>query len=114
MDWDFTFVVSGADVDDQAAVDALLEDHDALLVRAGGVDLLSVTGSGDSAVEAALAALSAAGGLCLTYRCTTSTATWSGCMRLLSAQGVRGSMSASGSRETAKRTARTFLPLREP
>ncbi|MFF8385084.1 helix-turn-helix transcriptional regulator [Streptomyces kanasensis] len=60
MDYDFTFVVSGADVDDQAAVDALLERCDALLARAGGVDLLSITGSGGSAVEAALTAVSAA------------------------------------------------------
>jgi predicted DNA-binding transcriptional regulator AlpA len=47
-------------VDDQAAVDALLESCDALLARAGGVDLLSITGSGDSAIEAALAAVSIA------------------------------------------------------
>ncbi|MEU9760720.1 hypothetical protein [Streptomyces sp. NPDC047985] len=60
MDYDFTFVVSGVDVDDQAAVDTLLDDCDALLARAGGVDLLSVTGSGDSAIEAALTAASAA------------------------------------------------------
>jgi len=60
MDYDFTFVVSGVDVDDQAAVDALLESCDALLARAGGVDLLSITGSGDSAIEAALTAVSAA------------------------------------------------------
>ncbi|MGV9561145.1 helix-turn-helix transcriptional regulator [Streptomyces sp. NPDC003480] len=60
MDYDFTFVVCGVDVDDQAAVDALLENCDALLARAGGVDLLSITGSGDSAIEAALTAVSAA------------------------------------------------------
>jgi predicted DNA-binding transcriptional regulator AlpA len=60
MDYDFTFVVSGVDVDDQAAVDALLESCDALLARAGGVDLLSITGSGDSAIEAALTVVSAA------------------------------------------------------
>ncbi|MFC8518670.1 helix-turn-helix transcriptional regulator [Streptomyces sp. NPDC057257] len=60
MDYDFTFVISGVDVDDQAAVDALLDTCDALLARAGGVDLLSITGSGGSAVEAALNAVSAA------------------------------------------------------
>ncbi|MGX2997039.1 helix-turn-helix transcriptional regulator [Streptomyces sp. JNUCC 64] len=60
MDYDFTFVVSGVDVDDRAAVDALLERCDALLARAGGVDLLSVTGSGDSALRAALDAVAAA------------------------------------------------------
>ncbi|MEU3265544.1 helix-turn-helix transcriptional regulator [Streptomyces bacillaris] len=59
MDYDFTFVVSGVTVDDDAAVDVLLEAHDALLARAGGVDLLSVTWSGDSAIEAALKATSA-------------------------------------------------------
>ncbi|MEU3446539.1 hypothetical protein AB0H29_04835 [Streptomyces thermolilacinus] len=60
MDYDFTFVVSGVDVDDQAAVEALLENCDALLARAGGVDLLSITGSGASALEAALNAVSSA------------------------------------------------------
>lgn len=60
MDYDFTFVVTGVDVDNQAAVDALLETCDALLARAGGVDLLSITGSGDSAIEAALTAGAAA------------------------------------------------------
>ncbi|MDG9718672.1 hypothetical protein [Streptomyces sp. DH24] len=62
MDYDFTFVVSGVDVDDQAAVDALQEKCDALLARAGGVDLLMITGSGDTAVEAAVTAVSAARG----------------------------------------------------
>ncbi|CAL9294453.1 helix-turn-helix transcriptional regulator [Streptomyces sp. SudanB25_2051] len=60
MDYDFTFVVSGVDVDDQAAVASLEERCDALLARAGGVDLLSITGSGASAFEAALNAVSSA------------------------------------------------------
>jgi predicted DNA-binding transcriptional regulator AlpA len=60
VDYDFTFVVSGVDVDDQTAVDALQDECDALLARAGGVDLLMITGTGDSAVEAALTAVSAA------------------------------------------------------
>ncbi|MFI6465545.1 helix-turn-helix transcriptional regulator [Streptomyces sp. NPDC050528] len=60
MDYDFTFVVSGVDVDDQAAVDVLRDRCDALLARAGGVDLLSITSSADTAVEAALIAASAA------------------------------------------------------
>ncbi|MFT2017232.1 helix-turn-helix transcriptional regulator [Streptomyces sp. 796.1] len=60
MDYDFTFVISGVDVDDQAAVDALRDECDALLARAGGVDLLSITGSADSAVEAAMRAVSSA------------------------------------------------------
>ncbi|MFD7968905.1 helix-turn-helix transcriptional regulator [Streptomyces clavifer] len=60
MDFDLTFVVSGVTVDDDAAVDVLLERCDALLARAGGVDLLSVTWSGDSAVQAALEAAAAA------------------------------------------------------
>lgn len=58
MEYDFTFVVSGVDVDNQAAVDALQEHCDALLARAGGLDLLVITGVGDSAVLAALAAVS--------------------------------------------------------
>ncbi|MFH8748755.1 helix-turn-helix transcriptional regulator [Streptomyces rimosus] len=59
MDYDFTFVVTGATVDDQDAVDALRETCDALLARAGGVDLLSVSWPGDCAVQAALEAASA-------------------------------------------------------
>ncbi|WP_240965188.1 helix-turn-helix transcriptional regulator [Streptomyces zingiberis] len=59
MDYDFTFVVSGVDVDDESAVDALRDNCDALLARAGGHDLLSVTWSGPSALEAAMAAVSA-------------------------------------------------------
>ncbi|MCS0638918.1 hypothetical protein NX801_25365 [Streptomyces sp. LP05-1] len=60
MEYDFTFVISGVSVDDQTAVDALRDECDALLARAGGVDLLSMTGSGESAVEAAVTAVSAA------------------------------------------------------
>lgn len=60
MDFDFTFVVTGATVDDQDAVDALRDTCDALLARAGGTDLLSVTWPGDCAVRAALEAASAA------------------------------------------------------
>lgn len=60
MEYEFTFVVSGATVDDHEAVGALMESCDALLARAGGVDLLAITGSGDSAVGAALAAVAAA------------------------------------------------------
>ncbi|CAL9441311.1 hypothetical protein [Streptomyces sp. enrichment culture] len=60
MEYDFTFVVAGVDVDDHEAVGALMEDCDALLARAGGVDLLCITGSGGSALHAALAAVAAA------------------------------------------------------
>ncbi|MFK8847405.1 hypothetical protein [Streptomyces sp. Ac-502] len=60
MDYDFTFVVTGATVDDQDAVDALRDTCDALLARAGGTDLLSIAWPGDCAVRAALEAASAA------------------------------------------------------
>ncbi|WP_411573976.1 hypothetical protein [Streptomyces fradiae] len=53
MEYDFTFAVSGVDVDDRAAVETLRRHRDALLARAGGVDLLCVTGSGGSVLEAA-------------------------------------------------------------
>ncbi|MEU7568918.1 hypothetical protein AB0A99_23520 [Streptomyces fradiae] len=55
MEYDFTFAVSGVDVDDRAAVETLRRHRDALLARAGGVDLLCVTGSGGSVAEAASA-----------------------------------------------------------
>ncbi|MEU5364860.1 hypothetical protein ABZ354_15455 [Streptomyces sp. NPDC005925] len=60
MDYDFTFVVAGVSVDDQAAVDALRDRCDAMLARAGGLDLLSITGSGESGVHAAFRAVSTA------------------------------------------------------
>jgi predicted DNA-binding transcriptional regulator AlpA len=60
MDYDFTFVVTGVDVDDQAAIDALRDQCDGLLARAGGVDLLCISASANSAIEAALTAASAA------------------------------------------------------
>jgi hypothetical protein len=59
MEYDFTFAVSGVDVDDRAAVETLRQHRDALLARAGGVDLLCVTGSGGSVLEAAAEAASA-------------------------------------------------------
>jgi hypothetical protein len=59
-EYDFTFVVTGADVDDHEAVGVLMDRCDALLARAGGVDLLCITGSGGSALRAALAAVAAA------------------------------------------------------
>lgn len=60
MDYDFTFVVTGVTVQDQAAVDTLRDELDALLAQAGGCDLLTMTWPGDSAVDAALQAVSAA------------------------------------------------------
>ncbi|WP_335981081.1 helix-turn-helix transcriptional regulator [Streptomyces sp. CA2R106] len=52
MDYELTFVVSGVSVDDDDAVDAL-EELDAMLFRGGGVDLLTITGTGEDPVRAA-------------------------------------------------------------
>lgn len=54
MEYEFTFVVDGTTVDDDAAVNRLEDELDAMLARAGGQNLLIVSYSGDSAVEAAL------------------------------------------------------------
>ncbi|WP_405018017.1 hypothetical protein OHV05_14505 [Kitasatospora sp. NBC_00070] len=54
MEYEFTFVVAGVDVDDDSSVDALREQLDALLSRAGGLDLLTITWEGETAVRAAL------------------------------------------------------------
>ncbi|MDH6703484.1 putative DNA-binding transcriptional regulator AlpA [Kitasatospora sp. MAA19] len=54
MEYEFTFVVSGVDVDDESSVDTLRESLDAMLSRAGGLDLLTVSYEGESAVQAAL------------------------------------------------------------
>ncbi|MBB5119604.1 helix-turn-helix transcriptional regulator [Streptomyces eurocidicus] len=54
MEYEFTFVVDGATVDDAAAVNRLADELDAMLARAGGQNLLSVSSVGDNAVEAAL------------------------------------------------------------
>ncbi|MGA5133221.1 hypothetical protein [Streptomyces blastmyceticus] len=54
MEYEFTFVVDGATVDDDTAVNRLADELDAMLARAGGQDLLSVSSYGDNAVEAAL------------------------------------------------------------
>ncbi|MEV5411141.1 hypothetical protein AB0K60_20160 [Thermopolyspora sp. NPDC052614] len=53
MEYEMTFVVTGADVDDDQAVAALMEHHDAMLFRGAGVDLLSIVIDGKSAVDAA-------------------------------------------------------------
>ncbi|WP_433890728.1 helix-turn-helix transcriptional regulator [Streptomyces sp. CA-111067] len=52
MEYELTFVVSGASVDDEDAVDAL-EELDAMLFRGGGVDLLTLGATGDDPVSAA-------------------------------------------------------------
>lgn len=52
MDYELTFVVSGASVDDDDAVEAM-EALDAMLFRGAGVDLLTLTATGDDAVTAA-------------------------------------------------------------
>ncbi|WP_431931448.1 helix-turn-helix transcriptional regulator [Nonomuraea jabiensis] len=48
-----TFVVTGADVDDDQAVAALMEHLDAMLFRGAGVDLLSIVIDGENAIDAA-------------------------------------------------------------
>lgn len=59
MDYDFTFVVAGATPEDHEAVRALSERLDAVLARAGGQYLVSITMAGTDAVEAALRAATA-------------------------------------------------------
>ena len=54
MEYEFTFVVSGVDVDDESSVETLRDSLDAMLSRAGGLDLLTVAYEGESAVQAAL------------------------------------------------------------
>ncbi len=48
-----TFVVTGADVDDDQAVAVLMEHLDAMLFRGAGVDLLSLVIDGENAIDAA-------------------------------------------------------------
>lgn len=59
MDYDFTFVVTGVALEDNEAVSTLLNDYDAVIARAGGQILVSITMNGPSAVEAALLAATA-------------------------------------------------------
>ncbi|MEU0952504.1 hypothetical protein ABZ353_09105 [Streptomyces niveus] len=54
MEYEFTFVVDGATVDDDSAASRLESELDAMLARAGGQNLLSVSYGGDNAVEAAM------------------------------------------------------------
>ncbi|MEV7779931.1 hypothetical protein [Kitasatospora sp. NPDC088351] len=60
MEYEFTFVVAGVDVDDDSAVETLREQMDAMLARAGSLNLLTVAFDGDTAVQAALGAVSVA------------------------------------------------------
>jgi len=53
-DYEFTFVVSGATVDDEHIVETLDEQFDAMLFRGGGQDLLTVASTGVDAVTAAI------------------------------------------------------------
>lgn len=53
MEYELTFVVSGADVDDDDAVATLMEELDATLFRGAGKDLLSLVVDGRDAVDAA-------------------------------------------------------------
>lgn len=59
MDYDFTFVVTGATVEDPEAVRNLFDQLDAILAKAGGQHLVSITMEGPNAVEAALMAATA-------------------------------------------------------
>ncbi|MFJ5230643.1 helix-turn-helix transcriptional regulator [Kitasatospora sp. NPDC088391] len=54
MEYEFTFVVSGVNVDDESSVESLRESLDAMLSRAGGLDLLTIACEGENAVQAAL------------------------------------------------------------
>ena len=53
MLYEFTFVVSGADAEDDSVVVALTEHLDATLARGAGVDLLVITAEGSDAIDAA-------------------------------------------------------------
>ncbi|MEV8334296.1 hypothetical protein [Streptomyces niveus] len=55
MEYEYTFVVAGATVDDDSVVSRLGTTLDAMLARAGGQNLLSVSYCGDNAVDAAVA-----------------------------------------------------------
>lgn len=59
MEYEFTFIVSGVTVDDDEAVRKLRDAHDAMLLRAGGLDQLVIAYAGDSAVDAAIRAATA-------------------------------------------------------
>lgn len=53
MEYGFTFVVGGVDVNDASIVSVLMEQLDATLARAGGVDLLVMSADGSDAIDAA-------------------------------------------------------------
>lgn len=59
MEYELTFVVSGETVDNEDAVTNLYQAHGAMLYRAGGTDLLTLTHEGETAVAAALGAVNA-------------------------------------------------------
>lgn len=56
MEYEFTFVVDGATVDDDEAVSRLEDKLDAMLARGAGLNLLTISCEGDSAIEAAVQA----------------------------------------------------------
>lgn len=58
-EYELTFVVSGETVDNDEAIAKLYDEHGAMLYRAGSVDLLTITYQGDTAVAAALGAITA-------------------------------------------------------
>ena len=53
MEYRFTFVVGGVNVDDDSIVTALMEHLDATLARAGGLNLLVMSADGSDAIDAA-------------------------------------------------------------
>ncbi|MFD8784272.1 helix-turn-helix transcriptional regulator [Kitasatospora sp. NPDC059599] len=60
MEYEFTFIVAGVDVDDESATEALRDHVNAMLLRAGGLDLMTVLAEGENAVQAALDCVSTA------------------------------------------------------
>jgi hypothetical protein len=58
--YEFTFVVEGADPDDDEVVSTLSEHLEAILARGAGVNLLTVCAEGHAALDAALNAMSSA------------------------------------------------------
>ncbi|MQS09052.1 helix-turn-helix transcriptional regulator [Streptomyces alkaliphilus] len=54
MEYEFSFVVSGVDVEDSVLVELLQREMDGMLSRAGGIDLLTVSGEDSSAVPLAM------------------------------------------------------------
>ncbi|MCE7080514.1 AlpA family transcriptional regulator [Streptomyces sp. ST2-7A] len=63
MEYEFSFVVSGVDVESSVIAELLHREMDGMLSRASGIDLLTVSGEGPSAVNVALRLVERAGAL---------------------------------------------------